>query len=282
MQNKNFLHSILNRKVLGRVLLYTSVILIVLIMASPVYILAKISVSSKPEVLTSHPSLFIQQFDFSHWKSIFETGKIWPPLIRSLVVAISTTIISLIIVVPACYSVSRMKKKWRYFFIFSLFFTKMFPGVALALPISVIFLKWNLLDTATGLVLANLVKQIPFMAWILVSTFVAIPKDLDEAALVDGASKMQTIRKVILPIAASGIAVAAMYVFLNAWNEFTFAIYLSNNSKTMPIQIYYFVERGSIFNQATYATVLAIPVIIITFLLQRYLKSGYLSGSVKG
>ena len=158
----------------------------------------------------------------------------------------------------------------------------MIPSVAIALPISVTFLKMNLIDTSLGLVLANMITQIPFMAWILVSTFAEVPVALDEAAWIDGASRLQAIVKVILPVSMQGIAVSAMYVWLNAWNEFTYAMYLSNNSKTLPLQIYYYVSRGNVFERAAYSTILAIPVILVTFVLQRYLKPDYLGGSVKG
>src|SRR5690606_38545845 len=119
-------------------------------------------------------------------------------------------------------------------------------------------------------------------AWILVSTFSAIPVDLEEAAFIDGATRLQTLRLVIFPVAMQGIAVSAIYVWLNSWNEFTYALYLSLTTKTMPLQIYYYVERGGFFDQAAYAIILAIPVFIITFIFQRYLKSDYLSGAFKG
>lgn len=269
-------------KVLKKVVFYLFMICICLVMLTPVYILAKVSFSSKAEVLSQHPTLLIHEFTLVHWINVFKSGNLWAPLNRSLIVATSTTILSLLIVVPASYVVARMSKKIRYMFVLGLFFTRMIPSVAIALPISVTFLKMNLLDTIPGLVLANMISQIPFMAWILVSTFSDIPISLDEASWIDGASKMQTITKVILPVAMQGIAVAAMYVWLNAWNEFTYAMYLSNNSKTMPLQIYYYVSRGSVFERAAYSTILAIPVIFITFILQRYLKPDYLGGSVKG
>ena len=164
----------------------------------------------------------------------------------------------------------------------TLFFTKMFPTVGIALPISIRFLKWNLLDSNIGLIMAHLIGQLPFMAWILVSTFSAIPKDLEEAAEIDGAGRMRTLLSVIFPVAVQGIAVSGLYVWLNSWNEFTYALYLSLSTKTLPLGVYYYVQRGGFFQQAAYATILAIPVIIITFILQRYLKSDYLSGAVKG
>lgn len=267
---------------LKRVSLYLVVVFMCLLMLFPVYILAKVSLSSPDEVLTQHPTFFIHQFTLQHWSKVFQSGNLWAPLARSVVVACCTTVLSLIIVVPACYTAAHFSKKWRYVFVMSLFFTRMAPSVAIALPISVTFLTWGLLDTVPGLVLANLISQIPFMAWIMVSTFVGIPHELEEAAMIDGAGKMQVIRRVVLPLARQGIAVASMYVWLNAWNEFTYALYLSNNTKTLPIQIYYYVSRGGFFDQATYATILTIPVVFITFVLQRHLKEGQLAGAVKG
>lgn len=269
-------------KVIKRLLFYMVIILICLLMLSPVYILFKVSFSTSGEVMTQHPTFLIHAFTLEHWEKIFKSGNLTAPFLRSLTVATGTTVIALFIVVPACYVASRLQKKWRYAFVMSLFFTRMFPTVALALPISVIFLKMGLLDSVPGLIFANLISQIPFMAWILVSTFEAIPNDLEEAAAIDGAGKITRLIKVVLPVAVQGIVVAALYVWLNAWNEFTYAVYLSNNTKTMPLQIYYYVERGGFFDQAAYSTILTLPVILITFILQRYLKSGYLNGAVKG
>lgn len=270
------------RKRIFRILLFIGIMIIALYMVTPVYILLKISISEPREVLTQHPSFLIKYITFDHWIAVFKSGNLWPPLIKSFTVATLTMILATFIVAPASYAISRMSPKLKYGFILALFFTKMFPTVSIALPISVRFLEWNLLDTNIGLVLAHLIREIPFMAWILVSTFSAIPVDLEEAAFIDGATRLQTLRLVIFPVAMQGIAVSAIYVWLNSWNEFTYALYLSLTTKTMPLQIYYYVERGGFFDQAAYAIILAIPVFIITFIFQRYLKSDYLSGAVKG
>lgn len=271
-----------NKPIKIKILIYLSVILISFCMVAPVYILVKISFSQPHEVLTQHPTFLIHDVTFKHWKQVFESGNLWEPLRKSFSVATLTMLLALAIVTPASYAISRLNRKVKYVFVLILFFTKMFPVVGIALPISVTFLKWNLLDTDIGLVLAHLIGQLPFMAWILVATFSAIPLDLEKAASIDGASRMQTLIKVIFPVAMQGIAVAALYVWLNSWNEFTYALYLSLSTKTMPLQIYYYVERGGFFQQAAYATILTIPVVAITFILQRYLKSDYLGGSVKG
>ncbi len=271
-----------NRKLLNKVLLAIVAILIGTVMIIPVYILVKVSFSDPGEILTQHPTLLPHSFTLEHWHEVLASGNLWEPLKKSLIVATSTTVISILVVSPAAYSIARMSRKVKYIFIITLFLTKMFPVVGIALPISITFLKWNLLDTNLGLILANLIGQIPFMAWILVSTFSSLPVDLEEAAAIDGGNKLQILMRIVFPAAGQGIAVAAMYVWLNSWNEFTYALYLSLTTRTLPLTVYYYVQRGGFFQQAAYSTILAIPVIIVTFILQRYLKSDYLTGAVKG
>ena len=256
--------------------------IICMYMLIPIYIIVKVSFGTSEEVLTQHPTLLPHAITLEHWKEVLQSGNVAAPFLKSLIVATSTMVIAVLVVAPAAYAISRLSKKVKMAFIMTLFCTKMFPTVGIALPISVRFMKWGLMDSSLGLILANLIGQLPFMAWILVSTFSAIPVDLEEAAKIDGASRMQVLIRIIFPVAAQGIAVSAMYVWLNAWNEFTYALYLSLSTKTLPLQVYYYTQRGGFFQTAAYSTILAIPVIIVTFLLQRYLKSDYLSGAVKG
>lgn len=125
-------------------------------------------------------------------------------------------------------------------------------------------------------------KTLPLVAWILVGTFETIPVDLEQAARVDGASRLQVLWKVVLPLALPGLAVAAIFIWLESWNEFTYALYLTLSERTLPLQTWYYVIRGNWFDAASYSTILTIPVFIVTFFLQRYLKTGYLTGAIKG
>jgi trehalose transport system permease protein len=257
-------------------------VLAMIAMIIPVYILFKVSVSPPQEIMTAHPSFLIKKFTLEHWKAIFKSGNLWAPLSKSFTVATMTTLIAIIIAAPAACVIARMPSKIKYAVVLSLFLLRMFPEVAIALSISVQFLRWNLIDTNTGLVMAHLILNLPFAAWILVGTFETIPKDLEEAALVDGAGKVESLLKIIMPLAIPGIAVAAIFVWLNSWNEFTYALYLTMSKRTLPLQTYYYVVRGGWFDAAAYGTILMIPVLMVTFLLQRYMKGGYLSGGVKG
>ncbi len=263
-------------------LFWPMAILVMFFLLVPVYIMVKVSLSAPQDILTQHPPFLIHNFTWNHWLKVLKSGNLWLPFQKSFVVATITTVIAIMVAAPAAYVISRMPKKVRYTVILSLFFTRMFPEVGIALPIAVNFIKLNLLDTYTGLILAHLVKVLPFIAWILVGTFETIPEDLEQAAMVDGASRWTALTKVVFPISLSGIAVAAIFTWLESWNEFTYALYLTLSQRSLPLQTYYYVLRGDWFQSAAYSTILTIPVALVTFLLQRYLKSGYLSGAIKG
>ena len=248
---------------------------------APILLLFKISVSAPQDILTQHPPFLIKNFTWSHWKRVLAAGHIWVPLWKSVIVATSVALLGIMIAAPAAYVISRLPRGIKYGVLLAIFSTRMFPEVGIALPISVTFIRWGLVDTNFGLVLAHLIKVLPLMAWILTGTFDSIPKDLEQSALVDGCDKLQALLKVILPLSLAGMAAASILCWLESWNEFTYAVYLCLADSTLPIKTYYYVRRGNWFESAAYAVFLTIPVLIVTFALQNYLKSDYLSGALK-
>jgi trehalose transport system permease protein len=158
----------------------------------------------------------------------------------------------------------------------------MFPEVIIATPIAMRFFGWGLNDTDLGLILAHLIRTLPLAAWILIGTFQVIPIDLEESSAVDGAGKITTLMRVVMPLALPGIAVAAMFAWLDSWNDLLYAIYLFLTERTLPLMVYYYANRGNVTDVATFSVMMTIPVIIITLFLQRWIKSGYMSGAVKG
>ncbi len=248
----------------------------------PVYLMVKISVSDPQDILVQHPDFFSARLTSKHWAEVFASGNIWPPFRKSITVAALTALFSLLLSVPGAYGLSRFGRNAAHIFLIGIFFTRMFPEVGVALPISVGFIKQGLFDTDMGLILAHLVRVLPISAWILVGTFRTIPQDLEEAAFVDGATKIRSLFHVVLPLAKPGIGVALIFSFLGSWDEFIYATYLCLTNKTLPLMVYYYVSRGGWFLSSTYATVITIPVVIVTYSLQRYIKSGYLRGAIKG
>lgn len=247
----------------------------------PILLLFKISVSAPQDILTQHPPFLIKNFTWNHWKRVFAAGQIWVPMWKSVTVATTVALLGVLIAAPAAYVISRLPKGIKYGVLLAIFSTRMFPEVGIALPISVIFVRWGLVDTNLGLVLAHLIKVLPLMAWILTGTFDSIPKALEQSALVDGCDKLQALIKVVLPLSLAGMAAASILCWLESWNEFTYAVYLCLANATLPIKTYYYVRRGNWFESAAYAVFLTIPVMIVTFILQNYLKSDYLSGALK-
>jgi len=247
----------------------------------PLYLMVKISISLPHEVLTPHPTFGIHAFTSAHWQAMLTSDSLWPPLGKSLAVATWTMLGAIMLAAPAAYVASRLSQPVRYALLLGLFAGRMIPEVGIALPVAVRFLQWGLLDTQLGLVLAHLTKTLPFVAWILVGTFETIPVAVEEAAEVDGCHRFGVLTRVVLPLAMPGIAVAGLFAWLESWNEFTYALYLSLTENTLPLQTYYYVTRGTWFDSATYATLLTVPVIALTACLQRYLKAGYLAGAVK-
>lgn len=248
----------------------------------PLYILFKVSVSQPQDVLTQHPPFWIHHFTWSHWTSILHWNRIASPLKMSLISATGVAIGCIILAAPAAYAISRLPRGLRYSIVLILLFTRMFPEVTIATPIAARFLSWGLSDTAIGLILAQMIRNLPFVAWILVGTFEVIPTDLEEASMVDGAGRIGTLIRIVFPLALPGIVVAAIFAWLDSWNDLLWAIYLLLTNFTLPRLTYYYASRGSFFDVATFSVLITIPVFIITLFLQRYIRTGYLSGAVKG
>jgi trehalose transport system permease protein len=261
---------------------YGGSVLIALFTLFPLYLMVKISLSPAQDIFTPHPSFALSAVTGEHWKAVLASETFWPPLGKSLAVATWTMLAAIGLAAPAAYVMSRLAWPWKYGLLLGLFASRMIPEVGIALPIAVQFLQWGLVDTQLGLVLAHLIKTLPFVAWILVGSFETIPVAVEEAAQVDGCHRLGVLTRIVFPMALPGVAVAALFAWLESWNEFTYALYLSLIDNTLPLQVYYYVTRGSWFDSATYATILTVPVIVVTACLQRYLKAGYLAGAVKG
>jgi trehalose transport system permease protein len=257
-------------------------IIVSLIFLAPLYVLFKISVSTLADAAAPRPSYLIKNLTWENWDKLLDWARIGAPLQHSLIVATGTAIAAIIIAAPAAYVISRLPRHISYAVVLGILFTRMFPEVIIATPIASNFFSWGLNDTNLGLIMAHLIRALPLVTWILVGTFEVIPRDLEEASAVDGAGKATTLIKVVLPLGLSGIAVAGIFAWLDSWNDLLYAIYLFLTQRTLPLEIYYYANRGSVTDVATYSMIMTIPVVIITLVMQRWIRSGYLSGAVKG
>jgi trehalose transport system permease protein len=248
----------------------------------PRLVLIKVSISAPEDVMTARPPFLIYHATLQHWRNILSSDALVSSARHSLIVATGTAALGILIAAPAAYVISRMPRGIRYGVILALLFTQMFPDVGIAMPVAITFLRIGLNDTDLGLILAHLILTLPFIAWIMVGTFETIPRELEEASFVDGNGKIGTLARIVLPLAAPGIAVAALFAWLKSWNDLIYAIYLFLGERTLPLMTFYFSNRGSVFDTATFAVLLTIPVMLVTLVLQRYVESGTLSGAIKG
>ena len=253
-----------------------------LLVLFPIYLIFMVSVAPGAALFGERPQLVVTNFTLQWWKDAFASGGLTSPLVKSLFVASVTTILAIVIAAPAAYVISRLRPAIRYTVVIGLLVTRMFPEFTIGISVATRFAKFGLLDTYLGLILAHLIGSLPFIAWILVGTFETIPIDLEEAAQIDGASRLGTLVRVVFPIAAGGIAVASLFVWLYSWNEFLYARLLTTNQLTLPLKVFQAIDRGSTQQMATVAAILTLPIVFVVYFLQRYLRPGALTGAVKG
>lgn len=204
---------------------------------------------------------------------------------NSTLIAMGTTVGSLVLGVLAGYGFSRVKFRWSEALRFLVLLTRMVPRMTLVVPYYLMMLKIGMLDTYTGLVIAYISFALPFSIWLLIGFFDDVPIEVEEAAMVDGCTPLGTLIRVVIPIAAPGLAVAAIFAFLVSWNEFLFALILSGPaSKTLPVVIAGLTtDLGPLYGEMSAAAVMVmLPNVVMTLVMQRYVVRGLTLGAVKG
>jgi arabinogalactan oligomer/maltooligosaccharide transport system permease protein len=227
----------------------------------------------------------------ANFREVIGTGSshawlFWKQLGNSLAVSLFTAVSAVVIATPAAYALARFEFVGKKSGVGALLATQMFPTVASAVPLYIILESLQLLDTKTGLVLVYASTAVPFAIFQLRGAFAAIPIDIEEAAMVDGATRAQAFLKVVLPAARPAMAVTALFAFMSAWNEFILAATLlsKEDAFTLPVVLQRYVgEHGAAWGPfAAGAILVSVPVMALFYLAQRQLVSGLTAGGVKG
>jgi multiple sugar transport system permease protein len=207
---------------------------------------------------------------------------------NSAIVALTTTVLALFVGSFCAYALARLKLKGKFWILALVLSISTFPQIAIAAPLFKLWSDIGLFNTWLGLIIPYLTFALPLSIYIMVSFFKEIPKDLEEAALVDGATRFQAFRKVVIPLAAPGLATAGILAFIGSWNEFLLAVTLTSSPKarTVPAEISFFtgatqfeIPYGSI---AAASVVISVPLIIMVLLFQKRIVAGLTAGAVKG
>jgi multiple sugar transport system permease protein len=243
------------------------------------------SLKTELDVLAYPPKfLFAPTLD-AYRDVLFGSGSILPNLLSSFIISIGTTIVTMIMAVPAAYALARLRVPGKRFAGFYVLATQMLPPVGIIIPYFLILRNIGWMDTYQGIILIYLSFSLPFAIWLLVSYFEDIPFEMEEAAYIDGASRWKTLWRIIIPQVRGGIAVTVVFVFLNAWNEFLFAVVLSGNTvRPVTIAMFNFVSvEQTLWTKLAAVSVLAmLPVIVLGIVAQKHIVKGLTVGAVKG
>ncbi len=205
---------------------------------------------------------------------------------NSLIISVTSTAIALAIGMAGGYAFARFRFRAKSSIFLGLMLTRTVPGIALSLPLFFVYSKLGIIDTHFGLIMAYVALNVPFTIWLIDGFFRQVPKDLAEAAQIDGCTRWQAFWQVEFPLAGPGIASAGIFAFLTSWNEFALASQLTRsvNSKTLPVGLLDYTAEFTIDwrGMCALAVVMIIPALILTFIVQKHLVSGLTSGAVKG
>ncbi len=271
--------------VLRKLLLWLAAGVLVSIWVFPVLWGLLTSFKTERDVLAYPPKFIFEPTLANYNEVLFGTSSILPNLWSSMVVASASTLLTMLIAVPAAYALARLRfpgKKTSGFYVLA---TQMLPPVGLIIPYYLAMQKLGLLDSYSGLTTIYLTFSLPFAVWLMVSYFEDVPYEMEEAALLDRAGRLRALWYVVLPQVLGGIAVTTVFVFLNAWNEFLFAVVLGGNN-VRPVTVamfnYISVEQTQWARLAAAAMLAMAPVIVIGLAAQRHIVKGLTVGAVKG
>jgi ABC-type glycerol-3-phosphate transport system permease component len=269
-----------------RVPLYAAAIAIGVFSAFPLIWVLITSLKERGEIFTETPDLIPNAPQFGRYADVLLDSGVGRALVNSLLVAGVSTVLGVALAAFAGYAVARFAFPLRRSFMVAILTTQMFPLVVLIIPLFIVMRNAGLLGTYAGLIVAYLAFTIPLAVWILRGFIETIPVELEEAALVDGATRFGAMVRIVLPLALPGLATTATFSFINAWNEFMFALTFMNEEakETLPVVLQTFVGRGQTDWGAVMATsvIYTLPVVALFALLRRHLMTGLTSGALKG
>lgn len=273
-------------KRMKKFVVYVTVFFYLFVVLLPLYWMFRSSISENAEMYGVAIQFFPSTLTFAQFDAAINKWRFGQYLGNTITVAVITTTLTTVMASLAAYSLVRIRYPGRGAFARSILFVYLIPGGLLFIPIFILMQRIQLLNSLLALVVTYQTFAIPFCTWMLIGYFKGIPAELEEAALIDGCTRVQALTRVMIPLAAPGMVAAAIFTFTLAWNEFLFALVLcsSNSCRTLPIGLASLV-RGDIYlwgPMMAGSVMAAIPVMILYMTAQRFVVAGLAAGAVKG
>jgi len=275
-----------NRKIkrgIGRFLIYLGVIIMCAWAVFPVFWM--VSISLRQPIYTFNPAVWFFRQTLVNYIAVFVEQGFLRFLINSVIVAVFSTLLAMVIGTLAAYGFSRYRFKYNSVFLFILLFIRTLPAIAIVIPIFLIARFLGVLDTRVLLVFVYLIFNVPFTVWMMKGFFDEIPKEIEEAGMVDGCTSLQSLRLVILPIVQPGLVATAIFCIISSWNEFIFSMILTSmRSMTAPAIVGRFLSVTGVAwgEMSAVGTMAIIPVLVFAMIVQKNMIRGLSFGAVKG
>ena len=275
------------RRRTARTAQYAALACYLVFLGFPLLWMLSVSFKGPRELVELHPHLIPSQATIHNYREALLDNGLLHNAWNSFKVAILTSLLTTAVGLPAAYVLARQQGLIARLGLGWILLSQMFPLVLIIIPLFLVLRRLHLINSHTGLILVYMVWTLPFILWMLQSYVRGIPRDLEEAAMVDGASRFYVLRTVIAPLLLPGIVVTALFTFINAWNEFFFALVLlqTPNLTTLPLRLAQFVGIEGIVRLgplAASALLATLPSLLLFTIIQRWLTKGLLSGAVKG
>ena len=274
------------KKNIARVLLYLAVIIICLITLYPYFVTICTALKSRAEIFSTSGTVFPIHAIWSNLIDVWSRAPMASYMRNSILIAGGSTLLAMLCGIPAAYALSRMKFKGQTAFLGFVIVSQMFAPVVLLIGIYKVMMSLHLTNNIVGLIFINAAFNQAFAIWLLRGTFMSISSEMEQAATIDGCNRIQALIKILLPVAAPGIVTALIFVFINAWNEYTVALTLISTDTFKPLTVginifngYNMIEWQYLFAASLYAIV---PVVILFVGIEKNLVGGLTSGGVKG
>lgn len=269
------------KKALLKVLFWLVILVSLCLLLIPIYYMISSSFKTKVQMMDMK-QFFVFKPTMKNYVKIFTAYDLLTPFLNSLIVSLGATGLACLLGLPAAYAIARHR---MYTMSAIILCVRIVPAVTFLVPWYIILGRFSLIGTKTALILSNLLVLLPLIIWIVSPYFGSIPKELEDAALIDGCSEAKAFTCIMIPLAVPGIVTAAILAFIHAWNNFMFAYVLGGSgTKTLPTMLKLFIGYTGIDMSALMAAsvVVTMPVVIISIVLQKYVVSGLTAGAVKG
>lgn len=269
------------RKVLGTTGFYIFLAVVLVFTLFP-FIFMVLGAFKTNAQITDPSKLFFFEPYFGNFSTVFSRYSFVKPIVNSFIVAAASTLIGLVLGLPASYAIARANKNRTSMVIL---IVRFFPGITFMLPWYIIFSRIGITDTYLALILSHLLINVPFIVWVMIPYFESIPRELEEAAKVDGCRTFSAFLRIILPLTGPGLITTSLLSCIFSWNNFLFSLILAGgNTKTVPLALLSFVTYASVDWGAMMAAavVITLPILVISLLAQRYIIAGLTAGAVKG